>query len=414
MSFDRAKTAAARADQTTVRHANLGVVVRHLADQGPRSRARIAHETGLTRATVSSLVSELIDLDLVREAGEEKGSGKVGRPSVTLELHERVVAVGLEVNVDYIAYSVEGLTGTVWQEKRVFVDNRRSSPRPVLNRVARIAQQALDVVVAEGLVPVGIGLAVPGIVADESGTLLRAPNLGWSRIGIADELRDRLGDVPIRVENEANAAAVAEHWQGAAVGLGSFLSVFGEVGVGAGIFIDGELFRGAHGFGGEFGHVNVERDGLPCACGSRGCLETLVGQEAIARSAGVQPTARAQGLTAQLVRRAQDGDGAAVRALHEAGEALGTALASAVNLFDVEAIVLGGCYGPLSPWLEEGVRTMLRTRVLGAEWSECALLASQIGEAAAARGAAALVLRSVLAEPWTVPARRTAFAGAAA
>ena len=94
MKFDRTQNPAARADQTTVRHSNLGVVVRHLAAQGPRSRARVADETGLTRATVSSLVAELIDLGLVREAGEEKASGRVGRPSVTLELHDRVVGDG--------------------------------------------------------------------------------------------------------------------------------------------------------------------------------------------------------------------------------------------------------------------------------------------------------------------------------
>lgn len=408
MKFDRPKTAAARSDQTTVRRSNLGVVLRHLAAKGPRSRARIADETGLTRATVSSLVAELIDLELVREAGEEKSSGRVGRPSVTLELHDRVVAVGLEVNVDYLAFCVEGLTGTIWQEKRVFVENRRSSPRPVLDRLARVARQAFDFVEQEGLVPVGIGVAVPGIVSSESGTLLRAPNLGWSRIHIADELCARLGHVPIRVENEANAAAVAEHWQGAAVGVRSFLSVFGEVGVGAGIFIDGELFRGAHGFGGEFGHINVDPKGLPCACGSRGCLETLVGQEAIARNAGIVSGRRARSVTAELVSRAEAGETGVLRALHEAGESLGIALASAVNLFDVEAIVLGGCYGPLSPWLEDSVRSMLQTRVLSAEWSECELRASGIGEAAAARGAAALMLRAALAEPWTVASRREA------
>jgi predicted NBD/HSP70 family sugar kinase len=408
VKFDRPKTAAARSDQTTVRHSNLGVVLQHLAAKGPRSRARIADETGLTRATVSSLVSELIELELVREAGEEKSSGRVGRPSVTLELHDRVVAVGLEVNVDYLAYCVEGLTGTVWQEKRVFVENRRSSARPVLDRLARVARQAFDFVEQEGLVPVGIGVAVPGIVSAESGTLLRAPNLGWSRIHIADELCARLGHVPIRVENEANAAAVAEHWQGAAVGVRSFLSVFGEVGVGAGIFIDGELFRGAHGFGGEFGHINVDPEGLPCACGSRGCLETLVGQEAIARNAGIVFGRRARSVTDELVRRAEAGEKGVLRALREAGESLGIALASAVNLFDVQAIVLGGCYGPLSPWLEDSVRSMLQTRVLSAEWSECELRASGIGEAAAARGAAALMLRAALAEPWAVAGRREA------
>lgn len=413
MTFDRTQHTAARADQTTVRHSNLGVVVRHLAAQGPRSRARVAEETGLTRATVSSLVSELIGLGLVREAGEEKASGRVGRPSVTLELDDRVVAVGLEVNVDYLAFCVEGLTGTVWQEKRVYVDNGRSTPGTVLNRLARVAEQAFAFVEQQGLVPVGIGVAVPGIVSDETGTLLRAPNLGWSRIDVADELRRRLGPLPIRVENEANAAAVAEHWRGAAVGIRSFLSVFGEVGVGAGIFIDGELFRGAHGFGGEFGHITVDRDGPQCACGSRGCLETLVGQEAIARNAGIVFERRARSVTAEIVRRAQAGEAAVLRSLGEAGTWLGIALASAVNLLDVEAIVLGGCYGPLSPWLEVSVREMLGTRVLSAEWSECELRVSQVGEAAAARGAAALMLRAALAEPWAVAGRRNVLLGAA-
>lgn len=120
------------------------------------------------------------------------------------------------MNVDYLTLCVEGLTGTVWQEKWVCVDNRRSVPGKVLDRLSRVAEQ-------EGLVPFGIGVAVPGIVSDETGTLLRAPNLGWSGIDVADELHRRLGPLPIRVENEANAAAVAEHGRGATVGIRSFL-----------------------------------------------------------------------------------------------------------------------------------------------------------------------------------------------
>ena len=137
------------------------------------------------------------------------------------------------------------------------------------------------------LLPAGAGVALPGLVEASTGTLLRAPNLGWSEIPVAEELAERIGRVPVRAENEANLAAVGEHWQGVARGLENFICVFGEVGVGAGIFIDGELFRGAHGYGGELGHITVDRDGPPCACGSLGCLETFVGQEAIARRAGV-------------------------------------------------------------------------------------------------------------------------------
>jgi len=281
MTFERASHAASRADQTTVRRANLGVVLQQIAAGEPRSRARVAAETGLTRGTVSSLVGELIELDLLRETGEDARPGQVGRPAQTLELGDRVVAIGLEVNVDYLAVCVEDLTGTVRYERRVHTDNRRSKPVPVLKRLVRMAEEATAAIAAEDLIAAGAAVALPGLVEAQTGTLLRAPNLGWSEIPVADEIAGRLPGLPVRADNEANLAALAEHWQGVARDLDNFICVFGEVGVGGGIFVDGELFRGAHGYGGEFGHLTVDPDGPPCKCGSTGCLETFVGQEAI-------------------------------------------------------------------------------------------------------------------------------------
>lgn len=406
MSFDRAVPSPRRADQTTVRRANLGVVLQQVARGGPRSRARVASDTGLTRGTVSSLVAELIDLELLRDTGEDERPGGVGRPAQTLELHDRVVAVGLEVNVDYLAVCVEDLTGAVRYERRIFCDNRRAAPEPVLGRLARAARVALEAIERDGLRAVGIAVALPGLVEVRTGMLLRAPNLGWSEVPVVEELRSRIGPLPVRAENEANLAALAEHWQGAARGLRSFICIFGEVGVGAGIFVEGELFRGSHGYGGELGHMTVERGGDRCACGSLGCLETLAGQDAIARRAGVAVGGeRARSVTDELVRRARARDVRVLESLDEAGRALGIGLSSAVNLVDVEAVVLGGCFGPLSPWLERAVRAALDERVLSAAWSRCELRASALGEGAAVRGAAALTLRSVLAEPWTLARR---------
>ena len=407
MSFERGGGAPSRSDQTTVRRANLGVVLQQIAAGEPRSRARVAAETGLTRGTVSSLVGELIELDLLRETGEDQRSGRAGRPGQGLELDDRIVAVGLEVNVDYLAVCVEDLRGTIRYEKHMHVDNRRSSHRPVLNRLARMAEGALAMIEEENLMSAGVAVALPGLVEPESGTLLRAPNLDWSEISVASEISAKLGGLDVRVDNEANLAAIAEHWQGVARGHDNFICVFGEVGVGAGIFIGGDLFRGAHGFGAELGHTTVEPDGLPCKCGSTGCLETIVGQEAIARRAGVDVAARgrARSITRELVRRAESGDAAVLESIAEAGRYLGIALASAVNLFDVDAIVLGGCLGPLAPWLEGDVRALLRERVLSSAWSTCDVRASGFGDEAAVRGAAALTLRSVLAEPWVVAER---------
>ncbi len=133
----------------------------------------------------------------------------------------------------------------------------------------------------------------------------------------------------------------------------------------------------------------------------------FAGQEAIARRAGIEVGSggRTRNLTRELVQRAEKGDPAVLRSLAETGRYLGIALASAVNLFDVDAVVLGGCFGPLSPWLADDVRRILGERVLSAAWSGCEIRASEFGEGAAVRGAAALTLRSILAEPWLVAER---------
>jgi predicted NBD/HSP70 family sugar kinase len=401
MTFDRG--AARPADQTTVRRANLGVVLRHVAATGSRSRAQIAAETGLTRGTVSSLVTELIDLELLRETGETTSPRGVGRPGFALELGDVVVGVGLEVNVDYVAVSVEDLTGAVRYARRSYRDNRGSAPGPVLGRLARAARAALDAVTRDGLRPVGVSVAVPGLVEEASGTVVFAPNLGWADQPVAQELQARLG-LPVHVENESNLAALAEHWTGAAVGIDDFVCVFGEVGVGSGVVLGGHLFRGSHGFGGEFGHVSVTPDGRRCACGSRGCVETLVGQESIARAAGIPVTSgRSRSLTDELVRRAEAGEPKVVGALHDAGRALGIALASTFNVLDLQAVVLGGCFAPLAPWLVDEIDRTLAQRSLAARSGSFVVLASAFGDGAAVRGATALSLGRVLDAPWAVP-----------
>ena len=400
MTFERAS--GSPADQTTVRRANLAVVLRRVAAARTCSRAQIAAETGLTRGTVSSLVGDLIGRELVRETGATTSPRGVGRPGAVLELADVVAGVGLEVNVDHLAVCVEDLTGAVRYERRVHRDNRGSSPRPVLDRLGEVARAALEAAARDGLRPAGISVAVPGLVEQASGTVVLAPNLGWSDVPVAAELMDRLA-LPVQVENEANLAALAEHWAGAAVGLDDFVCVFGEIGVGGGVVLGGRLYRGAHGYGGEFGHVAVEPDGLPCACGSRGCVETRAGQEAIARAAGIPiPTGRARSLTDELVRRAKAGSPETLAALREAGGWLGVALASTFNVLDLQAVVLGGCFGPLAPWVLDEVRDTLERRSLAARSGSFVVVPSAFGDGAAVRGAAAVSLRRVLDAPWAV------------
>jgi predicted NBD/HSP70 family sugar kinase len=378
-------------NQRAVRRHNLGVVLRHLVERGPRPRATVALETGLNKSTVSSLVGELMELGLLEERGADH-RGTVGRPGLVLSVRDRgVVALGLEVAVDSLAVSAVDLGGGVRHLAREDGDQRGLDPEHVLERVAGLVEAALADVRGQGMRPVGAAVALPGLVESDSGVLLVAPNLGWADVPVADRLRDRLG-LSVLADNEANLAALGELWEGAGRGLQDFLHVSGDIGVGAGVVLGGELHRGARGFGGEFGHLTVEPDGRPCACGSRGCLETRVGMEALTAAAGAADAP-------DLRARARAGDAAALGALAEAGRWLGVAAGSASNLLDLDAIVLGGAWPTLTEWVEETLARELEARVLAPAWAVPRVLASTLGREAAVRGAAEQVLRGVLADP---------------
>jgi predicted NBD/HSP70 family sugar kinase len=389
----------APANQRSVRRHNLGVVLRHVAEHGPRSRAAIAQETGLNKTTVSSLVGELIDFGLVRET-EVELRGTVGRPALPVELSgRRVVGLGLELGVDFLAVRAADLTGDERHGALATVDNRGRPVDDVLDDLARMAAEALAVVREQDLLTAGAVVAVPGLV-DSDGRLLVAPNLGWTGVSVPELVGERLGrpPFPIQAENEANLGALAELWEGAGREFSDFIYISGELGVGAGIIVGGELFRGAHGFGGELGHTTIEPEGGLCACGNRGCLETRVALGALLRAAGLDPGAR----VGELAERAQEGDERVLGALAEAGRWLGVGVASAANLLNPRGVVIGGYFATLAPWLVPGLQQELEARVLAAEWDAPRVVTSALGAEAAVRGASALALRRVFADPGLV------------
>ena len=397
------------ARQQTLRRHNLALVLQHIAGGGPISRARVASVTGLTKATVSSLVDDLLQAGLVTELGPE-ARGEVGRPGSALVINRAgLVGLGVEINVDYIAACVTDLAGEVRYLRTRADDNRGQSPGRVLARAVRMARGAMDAAGAEGLTVAGLAVAVPGLVEPEQGLLRLAPNLGWVDVPVAEFLTGRLTppDVPVTVENEANLAALGELWFGGHDGLTDFIHVSGEIGVGGGVVVGRELFRGLRGFAGEIGHVTVDPGGPPCRCGSHGCLEQVAGQEAILRAAGVTgevapSMGRVGGSLAELLARARGGEPRTVQAIETAGRALGIAVAATANLLDPGTVVLGGLYTLLEPWLREPLAAGLRERVVAQRWAPVRVLASRLGPDAAVRGAAGAVVREVLSDPAAV------------
>ena len=261
-----AVTASRPAGQHTVRRHNRALVLRTVAADEPVSRARIAAGTGLTRGTVSSLVEELLAAGLVAELAAARGA--TGRPASPLQLNRSGPGgLGVEIGVDAVGACVVDLTGAV-RAQRIAASGHRT--RPVADGLRAAAGLAAEVVAEAGLPIAGVGLAVPGVVAD--GVLERAPNLPlWRDVDVvaraAAVLAPVVGDAPVSVGNEADLAALAEHRAGAAGD--DFLYVSGGIGVGAGIVLGGRLFGGSGGRAGELGHVVVDPAGPPCTCGGQ-------------------------------------------------------------------------------------------------------------------------------------------------
>ncbi|MEV0581835.1 ROK family transcriptional regulator [Nonomuraea sp. NPDC050310] len=361
-----------------MRARNLALVLGEVQRGGPLSRAALSELTGLTKTTVSKLVGDLLEAGIVEEAGPAR-DGERGRPGVPVRLSgARVGALGLEVNVDYLAVCVLDLTGTVRRSRKVPATNRGTTPAKTL---AALAELAAEEAAASGLTIAGTGLAVPGPVRE--GVLQHAPHLGWH------DVRVDLGR-PVEVDNEANLAALGELWFGSRER--DFLYVSGEIGIGAGIVVGGELFRGCHGFAGELGHVAVDPAGPPCRCGARGCLEVYAGQDAL-----VGPAA-GEDAVAELVSRLESG--VRLGAITRAGEALGLVLGSAVHLLDPGRIVLGGIFAPLFPWLAPPAAEAMAGRLGGLRATPPPLIRSRLGADAAVLGAAGQVIRRVLSDPY--------------
>ncbi|MFJ8637181.1 ROK family protein [Streptomyces sp. NPDC093568] len=381
--------------QQGMRRRNLARVMHTVSAEGPLSRAAVASRIGLTRAAVSTLVDELIRSGLLEELGPER-PGRVGRPGSALAVSGHGPAgIGAEVGVDHLAVCAVDLRGEVRSKAVRHVANRGRAPEPVIEELHALVRRVVAEAEGEGLWPAGLAVAVPGLVARDARTVVRAPNLEWRDTDLAALLPM---DHPVTVGNEADFGALAELWLGDGTPR-DFLHVSAEIGIGAGVVVDGGLLRGTRGFAGELGHVPVRPDGPECPCGGRGCLEQYAGEEAVLRAAGLEPGEDRVGL---LAGRAADGDTDVRRALREAGEALGIALTGAVNLLDPETVVLGGALAGLAPWLLPSLEHELARRTAG---PACPVTVSRLGHEGPLLGAAHSVVRGVLDDPGAVAGR---------
>jgi len=394
------------ADQNSVRKFNSALVLDFLRREAPRSRAELAVATGLNRSTVSSIVNDLVSDGLIQETTFQ--SDRVGRPGLLLELNPSGgFAVGLEIGVDFLSAIVTDFTANVLWRRHEKSDASQGQVT-VIEHAFALIEDALAFGRAQNLRPLGIGIGIPALVDLNRGYVMLAPNLHWENTPLRLMCTQRFR-LPVIVENDGNASAMAEYYFGAARNVKNSIYLSAGVGLGAGIILDGKLFRGTSGYAAEIGHMVADPKGELCACGKRGCYETLVNprpvirlvQEALDTSDTPSLLRDVRGpITFDLVvEAARQNDAVALDALKSLGDNLGIVMANLINLFNPEMMILGGVLGHAAEFLMPVVEESIKTNALSLSRRDVTLAASKYGDETCVMGAATLILDQILREP---------------
>jgi predicted NBD/HSP70 family sugar kinase len=383
-----------------LRRGNEASVLRALYLDGPFSRQRLSQLTGLSAATVSNVVGELMADGLVMEAGHLDSDG--GRRQVLLRVNPTYgFAIGVDVGETRIRVELFDLT----MAKVAAVDYAMPPGRGTVEQVARHIIDGIEEVLATSRVPrdgvLGVGIGVPGIVAGGSDPRIYTQTLGWDGVPLGALIRAGTA-LPLLIDNGAKTMGRAELWFGAARGVQQAAVVLIGSGVGASVITNGETYRGVSSSAGEWGHTTVVVDGRRCRCGLRGCLEAYVGAEAIVdRFRAACPDAIADGAGPEealaAILAAASTTPPARRVLELTMEYLGAGLASLINLLNPERIIIGGWVGLLlGHRLLPEIRAAAARHALAQPYAQVSIELGALGPDAVALGAATLVIEQFL------------------
>ena len=395
-------------DQEKVRKINRSLVLNTLRLHAPASRAQVANITGLTRGTVSNIVNVLIEDGLVFE--DNLMDSKIGRPSILLRLRpDGGAVIGVEIGVDFISVLLTNFVAeTLWEVRAQ--TNPSQSQTEIINQAENYIEQALTVAKENELRPLGIGVGVPGLVNVRQGNLIIAPNLHWTNVPLRLIWNQRF-HLPVYIENEANLAALGEYYFGVARNVDNFICLTSGIGLGGGIMIDGRLFRGGHGYGGEIGHMQRDPQGEQCGCGRIGCWETQVGPRAVLQRVKKEfQTHHDQSLLDAcsgdlnkltfeiVVQFASNGDVICRKAIEEVAVNLGVGIADLVNVFNPDLVVIGGTFILGKDIMQSIIEKTIFSNALQPSMDNLQIRFSERNTEACVLGAVAVVLDDILRE----------------
>lgn len=349
---------AAASTSDDVRRLNLSRILRQLHIDGDLSRSDLVAKTGLNRSTVATLVSELAGSGLVEEVPGPAGS--VGRPSLLVSaVRESAFVLAFDLRVERTIAAAMGLDGRILLRIERLHRGTHMTPDGAARELADLATELLAEL-PNGAAWVGSGIAIPAVVDSHGGVVRFAPNLGWIDVDlralVMDEFTSRFEGAPNTiVDNDANLGALAESVRGAGSELRTLVFIYGDIGIGSGVIVDGVVMTGADGYAGEVGHMVVNPHGSQCRCGARGCWETEIGSTALLEATGNRfPDVPA------VVVAALEGDEEALMGLKVVTEWLALGLGNLANAYNPDVIILGGHLKYLAQFAEGAVRSHLQ------------------------------------------------------
>ncbi|MRG87509.1 ROK family protein [Salinibacillus xinjiangensis] len=348
-------------NQKLVKQINKKIVLQTIKDHGPISRADISQQSRLNKGTVSSLVSELMEEHLTYESGI--GESKGGRRPVMLLFNEQAgFTIGIDLGVNYILGILTDLQGTIVEKKEVkYFEGAKY--KLIMKYLFEVIEYLINTAPDSPYGIVGIGIGVPGIVSKE-GHVLLAPNLEWDDIPLKEIVENEF-HVPVLIDNEANAGAYGEKHLGAGQNHQNVVYVSAGIGIGVGLILKNELYRGLNGFAGEFGHMKVELNGTKCRCGSHGCWEMYASEHTLLELAKSHDRYVNEELSLEyLVEQADKGDTTAQDLFEHIAKYLGYGISNLINSFNPEQIIIGNRLAVARKWIEKPMTEMIHAHAL--------------------------------------------------
>jgi predicted NBD/HSP70 family sugar kinase len=397
----KATASASRSDH--LRRRNLALLLGEIHVDAPLTRSELATRLGLNRSTISALVGDLIEAGLVDEH-IPTGAVRAGRPSHVVDvLPGGPYAVAVDMEVTGARLALVGIGGQIRARADVSFTGAHETPELAAAELCSGIDELMKKH-GEGSLAVGIGVSIPGTVSGQGQEISFAPNLEWHDVPFASLLVQHT-ELPVALGNDADLGAWAEHLRGVGRNSEDLVYLTGKVGVGAGIIAGGRALRGVGGLAGEVGHMSLDSSGPPCQCGSRGCVETLMGEAGLLRAARATGTRRFRSSGA-LLAAAADGDPQALQAVRSVAAAAGRVVAALVALLNPQRVIMGGTLRGVLDFGRPEIEAELARYAMSSARHEVSLDVPGLGADSSLLGAAELAFGGLLADPVSAITRK--------